>query len=155
MKQAKEKVWATVDGKLVKDGDEKAAILVAAEGQLVPDEYVKEYSNGGSFFKDVTQPAPEPNIPAPKIEQFVPGQTNAPASAKAPQEKVSPVKTIGSGADPNKKPDGFNVEPTSISKGAEKPRVVDPVAQSKVPEPAKPKPAAKPAKKAAVKKAKK
>ena len=52
MKLAKEKVWATEDGKLVADGDPKAAILVAIPGQPVPEDRLKDYSNAGSFFKD-------------------------------------------------------------------------------------------------------
>lgn len=124
MKEAKEKVWATQDNRLVEDGHKDAAILVAAKGQLVPDEYVKSYKGGGDFFKDVTRQAPEPNIPAPRIEKFEPGQSNSEPVAGAPQETVSEVRTIGdrSAVDKDKQPDitatpkpeDLNVRPTAI-----------------------------------------
>jgi hypothetical protein len=95
MKQAKAKVWQDADGKLVKDGDPSAVQLVAGEGQLVSDDYVKGFGNASSFFSDINKPHPEPADVVPKIEQFKPGQSNAPEVKGAPKEKVGPVKTLG------------------------------------------------------------
>lgn len=57
MKIAKEKVWADAKGKLVKDGDDSASILVAAKGQEVADKDVEQYKNADEFFESANQPA--------------------------------------------------------------------------------------------------
>jgi len=54
MKIAKEKVWKTADGKLVKDGDPDASILVAAKGQEVPDKDIEGFENADEFFGGAT-----------------------------------------------------------------------------------------------------
>lgn len=98
MKQAKEKVWRTAEGKLVKDGHESATILVAAEGQLVPDEYVDGFDNAGTFFKDINPKHPEPPVPSPRMDDFKPGQSNSPAVKGLPKDRVGPVKDLGGNA---------------------------------------------------------
>jgi hypothetical protein len=95
MKQAKSKVWKTADGKLVKDGHEDAHILVAAEGQLVPDTYVEGFDNASTFFSTVNAPAPEPATPAPSFEDFKPGQSNVKEVKGLPKDAVGPVKELG------------------------------------------------------------
>lgn len=65
MKIAKAKVWKTQSGKLVEDGHNDAAFLVAAKGQLVPDAYVGQFDNGDDFFEDINTHRDHPvNIPA-------------------------------------------------------------------------------------------
>lgn len=95
MKQAKTKVWLTVDRKLVKDGHDDAKFLFAIEGQMVPDSYVEEFDNASTFFKDANQPHPEPGAPAPRADETVPGQSNSPEVKEAPKDKVGSVKVIG------------------------------------------------------------
>lgn len=51
-KIAKEKVWRTHDNKLVGDGHDKAAQLVARRGEIVEDDTLKRYSNADDFFVD-------------------------------------------------------------------------------------------------------
>lgn len=94
MKQAQERVWLTDENKLVKDGHKDAKVLFAAEGQVVPDEYLKGHDNADDFFKKEEPKPREPVFPSPRVEQFKPGQTNSTASG-GPAEKRSAVKVIG------------------------------------------------------------
>lgn len=117
MKQAKERVWKTPEGKLVEDKEvPTGSVLFAAEGQLVPDEYL-EGLKGDSFFKSVTPAHPEPVTPAPRAEEFKPGQSNAAAVKGAPQEKVGPVKVIG---DVEAAVGSESPKPTKTTKAAKK-----------------------------------
>ena len=60
MKQAKEKVYKTGDGKeLVGEGDERAAFLYAIAGAVVEDSEADQFSNFYDFFGHVESgPAP-------------------------------------------------------------------------------------------------
>ena len=51
--QAKAKVWADADNNLVADGDEKAAILVAKEGESLSLHEVQKYPNYRDHFEPI------------------------------------------------------------------------------------------------------
>ena len=98
MKLAKAKVWRNAEGDLVKDGHPTATMLVAAEGQIVADEYVKGFGNASDFFKEVNPKAPEPGHPSVVPESFKPGQSNAPEIKGLPKDVVGPVKDLSGNA---------------------------------------------------------
>ena len=59
MKIAKAKVWKTLDGGLVEDGHEKAAVLVAIKGQSISDVQLLGIQDVDIFFHTVN-PKGEP-----------------------------------------------------------------------------------------------
>ncbi len=105
MKRATAKVWVTKDGKLVPDGDETAAFLVASKGMLIADSSVKKFGDDASkFFEDINPPHPEPSNVGVIPEDFKPGQSNSPRDPKGrPASVEGPVKRIGGTSEAKKK----------------------------------------------------
>jgi hypothetical protein len=52
-KVATEKVWRTYKNKLVPDGHEEAAQLLARKGEIIQEADLRHYSNTSDFFVDV------------------------------------------------------------------------------------------------------
>ena len=91
MKKATQKVWIDSDNKLAPDGDPKAAILFAIEGQLVADVYLEGFtaSDVNKYF-DVYKPEIQEPLPhAVKPDMTIPGESNI-----HPEEpEIQPSKT--------------------------------------------------------------
>lgn len=92
---ALEKVWKSLEGELVKDGHDAAAVLVAVKGQIVSDVVVAGLANVEKFFKSVTPPAksvekvaaPAETTTEPAIVETPKAEPKVAKAPKAPKPK--------------------------------------------------------------------
>lgn len=127
MRIASEKVWATADGKLVEDGNETAAFLVASKGHPVPDKKLAKFKDVDvkKFFKDAVfdragqmEPGktdkPTPPVTMSRLDTPEDTKAAAEAEAKAAAERAAVLKKkqdalASEGPQPTNREEGLKV----------------------------------------------